>query len=216
MERPQIMSIFACMATTSDGKIGPAGVDHFVAIGSRYDMENLISLRDEADGILFGASTFRTWPKVHRGNNPNQNAHHFIMSRSLDLDFNAELFQFPEIPITIFSGSTSGASRPSLPKHVDIVSTPDEPSQIDQILRHVASCGVKSLLIEGGGHILHKFIDAQTLDELYLTLVPSVIGDEMAPALLGGQRLAQPPLIKILNSKQVGSEVFLHLKIDYA
>ncbi|MBC8191973.1 MAG: RibD family protein [Candidatus Marinimicrobia bacterium] len=209
------MRVFACMATTSDGKIGPAGVDHFVAIGSRYDMENLISLRDEADGILFGASTFRTWPKVHRGNNPGKNAHHFIMSRSLDLDFEAELFQHPEIPVTIFSGSDNGKPRQPPPDHVNIVSIPDQSGQMDQILRHIATCDVNDLLVEGGGHILHKFITAQILDELYLTLVPSVIGDEKAPALLGGQRLIKPPRIKILSNKQIKNEVFLHLKLEY-
>jgi riboflavin biosynthesis pyrimidine reductase len=209
------MRVFACMATTSDGKIGPAGVDHFVAIGSRHDMENLISLRDEADGILFGASTFRTWPKVHRGNNPGKNAHHFIMSRSLDLDFETELFQFPEIPITIFSGSDNHVPRRIPPDHVNIVFIPDQSDQMETILRHVAMCGVKSLLVEGGGHILHKFISAQILDELYLTLVPSVIGDQRAPALLGGQRLTKPPHIKILSSKQMENEVFLHLQLKY-
>jgi len=187
------MRVFACMATTLDGKIGPANVDHFVAIGSKYDMENLISLRDEADGILFGASTFRTWPKVHRGNNPKRNAHHFIMSRSLDLDFQAELFQYPEIPITIFSGTENITPGQPPPDHVEVISIPDQPGQIDLILKHVAQCGVESLLIEGGGHILHKFITAQVLEELYLTLVPTVIGNERAPALLGGQRLATPP-----------------------
>jgi riboflavin biosynthesis pyrimidine reductase len=209
------MRIFACMATSLDGKIGPAHVDHFVAIGSRYDMENLISLRDDADGILFGASTFRTWPKVHRGSDPKQHAHHFIMSRRLDLDFQAELFQHPEIPITIFSGTESTTPGQTRPDHVEIVSIPDQPGQTDLILKHIAQCGVESLLVEGGGHILHKFIAAQVLEELYLTLVPSVIGDEKAPALLGGQGLTTPPQIKILKSRQIENETFLHLEFMY-
>ncbi|MCF7825708.1 MAG: RibD family protein [Candidatus Marinimicrobia bacterium] len=203
------------MATSLDGKIGPANVDRFVPIGSRYDMENLIALRDDADGILFGASTFRAWPKVHQGNDPQKIAHHFIMSRSLNLDFRAELFQNPEIPITIYSGSENTTPNQSPPVHVEIISIPDQPGQIDLILKHVAQCGVKSLLIEGGGHILHKFITAQVLEELYLTLVPAVIGDEMAPALLGGQHLAALPHIKIRNSRQIGNEIFLHLELQY-
>ena len=209
------MRIFACMASSLDGKIGPADVDHFVALGSRYDMENLISLRDDADGILFGANTFRTWPKVHRGNDSTRNTHHFIMSRSLDLDFEAELFQYPDIPITIFSGSENTTAKQTLPEHVDIVFIPDQPGQIEFILRHVAKCGVTSLLVEGGGHILHKFITAQVLEELYLTLVPVVIGDMKAPDLLGGQNLPSPPQFKILNSRQVGNETFLHLGFRY-
>ena len=204
------------MATSLDGKLGPANVDQFVPIGSRYDMENLISLRDAADGILFGASTFRAWPKVHRGNDPRRTAHHFIMSRSLDLDFRADLFQSPEIPITIFSGSEKTIPSHLLPDHVELVSIPDQPGQINLILEHIAKCGVEALLVEGGGHILHKFIAAQALAELYLTLVPVIIGDEMAPSLLGGQKLASPPHLKILDNRQVGNETFLHLELQYS
>jgi riboflavin biosynthesis pyrimidine reductase len=210
------MRVFACMATSLDGKIGPAGVDHFVAIGSRYDMENLTTLRDGADGIIFGASTFRAWPKVHRGRDPDKKTHHFIMSRSLDLDYNADLFQFPEIPITIFSGSENQVHALPIPDHVNIVSIPDQPGQLDHILRYVAKCGVTALLVEGGGHILHKFIRAQALEELFLTLVPSVIGDQRAPALLAGQVLTPPPQIEILSCKQVENEVYLHLRLGYA
>ncbi len=209
------MRVFACMATSLDGKIGPAGVDQFVAIGSRYDMDNLMALRDEADGILFGASTFRTWPKVHYGNDPARNPHHFIMSRSLDLDLQAELFQHPEIPITIFSGTQKTKTNQHPPDHVEIVSIPEQPGQMDSILKHIQGCGIESLLIEGGGHILYRFMEASALEELYLTLVPKVIGDKRAPALLAGQSLSRPPQVSILGSKQVEDETFLHLEFKY-
>jgi len=209
------MRIFACMATSLDGKIGPAGIDHFVAIGSRYDMENLITIRDEADGILVGASTFRTWPKVHRGNDPKRIAHHFIMSRSLDLDFEADLFQYPDIPVTIFSGSARTERPEATPDHVQIVAIPDQADQIQSILSYISGCGVTALLIEGGGHILNQFISTEALQELYLTLVPVVIGDDLAPALLGGQPLKSAPKLSVRNSRLVGNEVFLHLDLHY-
>jgi len=215
MEKLSDMRVFACMASSLDGKIGPANVNQFVPIGSRHDMQNLISLRDEADGILFGASTFRTWPKVHQGNNPDQHAHHFIMSRRLDLDFNAELFQHPEIPVTILSGAAGITPPQPPPGHVEIIPIPDGPGQIDRILEHIARCGIKSLMVEGGGHVLHAFIEAQVLDELFLTLVPTVIGDVNAPALLGRQNLSNPPQLSIRNSRLIGNETFLQIDFKY-
>ena len=209
------MRVYACMATSLDGKIGPANVQSFVPIGSRHDMEHLIALRDEADGILFGASTFRTWPKIHWGKDKNRRVHHFIMSRSLDLDFHADLFQDPLIPITIFRGSQKTLQPMPLPDHVEVIAVPDKPGQIATILNHIARLGVQSLLIEGGGNILHRFIDARALQELFLTLTPKVIGGFHAPALLGGKPLSAPPAIKVLKSTRVDDEVYLHLELNY-
>ena len=209
------MRVFACMATTIDGKIGPANVDTFVAIGSPYDMENLIALRDEADGILFGASTFRTWPKVHRGNLVGHNPHHFIMSRRLNFDFSTALFQDPEVPITLFAGKDNQLLPDNLREHVDLVKIPEQQGQIQAILTEVSARGVRSLMIEGGGHILRLFIEAQVLQELFLTVVPSVIGDPKAPALLGGIALTHPPKIEVLSSRQIKNEVFMHLAFHY-
>lgn len=206
------MRVYACMASTLDGKIGPASAEHFVAIGSRYDMQNLIALRDEADGILFGASTFRAWPKVHKGNNPEKRAHHFIMSHRLDLDFQAELFQNPDVPVTIFSSVNNPQEHPA---HVEIVSTSRGPGQINQVLQHIENCGIKVLLVEGGGHVLHAFIEARVLNELFLTLVPTAIGDQNAPGLLGGQSLSSIPKLNIRHTRVVGDETFLHIDLHY-
>jgi len=209
------MRIFACMATSLDGKIGPANVQQFVPIASRYDMENLKRLRDEADGILFGASTFRTWPKIHLGHDKKRRTHHFILTRSLDLDPSAALFQDPTLPIAVISGSSDGITKKPLPSHVNSVMIPDQPGQIDQILKYIEASGVDSLLIEGGGHILHEFIEAEILQELFLTLTTKLIGETGAPDLLGGKPLSKPPGIKIINSTVVRDEVYLHLKFKY-
>lgn len=203
------------MATSLDGKIGPAHVDQFVAIGSRDDMDNLLTLRDAADGILFGASTFRTWPKVHRGKQRQSPAHHFILSRSLDLDFSAELFQNSEISITIFHGFQKDHNLPTAPDHVDLVALPEGPEQITYILEHIHRLGITSLLIEGGGTVLSQFVEARALAELYLTVVPIVIGDPLAPALFGGKRLTHKPKLTVLSQRQVDKEVFLHLGFTY-
>lgn len=209
------MRVFACMASSLDGKIGPANTDRFVAIGSRYDMENLISLRDEADGILFGASTFRTWPKIHRGNNPSRNPHQFVMSRSLNLDFSSELFQNQLVPVTIFTSSEDSLEDGIVPDHARIINVPEGKGQVKAILEHMALSGVESLLIEGGGQILNQFFGAAAVQELYLTLVPVVIGGANAPALLGGVALSSRPRIKVLETRQVEQEVFLHLEFVY-
>ncbi len=210
------MRVFACMASSLDGKIGPANTDRFVAITSEYDMDHLKSLRDEADGILFGAATFRAWPKVHRGHDEKRKSHHFILTRSLDLDSNTSLFLDQDIPLTIFCSSIKAINnKPYFPDRINIVLTPAGVQQIPFILRYVENCGLKSLLLEGGGQILHQFIEAQVLQELFLTLSSTIIGQKQAPELLGGKTLINPPQLRVLDSKRVGDEIFLHLEFHY-
>ena len=128
------MRMFACMASSLDGRIGPSGVDHFVALGSRYDLQHLVHLRDEADAVLFGASTFRAWPRVHWGTDPKRPLHHFIMSRRQDLDPRSELFQHPDVPITIISSSAGNASAETWPEHVEVITVKEGPEQVQNIL----------------------------------------------------------------------------------
>ncbi|MEA3286316.1 MAG: RibD family protein [Candidatus Marinimicrobia bacterium] len=204
------------MASSLDGKIGPADADHFVSITSRYDMEHLKSLRDRADGILFGASTFRAWPKVHQGHDSTRKTAHFIMSHNLELDLDVPLFQAVDIPLTIFTDSKTALSQRHFPKHVKLVPTPEGIGQITFIINHLRKQNINALLIEGGGQVLHQFIDAGVLQELYLTLAPTLIGQKEAPGLLGNQTLSHPPKIRLLSSRQVKDEFYLHFKLDYS
>ncbi len=207
------MRIFACMASSLDGKIGPANVDRFVSITSPYDMEHLKSLRDEADGILFGAGTFRTWPKVHRGHDRSKNQHHFIMSHSLNLDPATPLFQTPTVPLTLFTTSKTGSN--SFPKHVNVVITPDGTKQLPFIINYIQELGCNGLLVEGGGHILRQFLDAHLLQELFLTVAPTIMGQPEAPELLSGPALSVPPKIQVKTSELVEDELYLHLLLTY-
>ena len=200
------------MASSLDGKIGPANVDQFVAIGSKHDLQHLITLRDGADAVFFGANTFRTWPKPHRGNSPNHHPHHFILSRSLDLDPTSELFQHPEYPLTIFTPSS--IVKP-FPDHVRLVEVPASAETIPFILEKIQSAGVESLLVEGGGLTLSQMIEAKALQELYLTVVPKIIGQADAPELLGGETFTSKFDLEVLDTQLVGSETYFHLKFNY-
>lgn len=207
------MRIFACMASTLDGKIGPADATSFVSITSPTDMEHLKKVRDQADGILFGAETYRTWPKVHRGTNTEHNPHHFILSRSLDLPLNTPLMEETNIPVTVFS-SNPQKGQAGLLNRLNIVGIPEGPAAIVQICEDIASRGVQSLLIEGGGIILNQFIQAGLLEELYLTLSPRIMGDPSAPGLLGDTILNAKVSTEILSCRQKGNELYLHLKLN--
>ncbi|MCF7904664.1 MAG: RibD family protein [Candidatus Marinimicrobia bacterium] len=201
------------MASTLDGKIGPANTDHFVALGSQHDLDHLVALRDQADAVLFGASTFRAWPKIHQGTNPDQTLHHFIMSRSLDLDPGSELFQDPSVPVTIITSSDPGERE--FPPHVALFQTPED-APMSTILDHIRARGYDALMVEGGGQVLGQLIAARAIQELYLTLIPQFIGQADAPGLLGSQDLGVPLQLEIIERKQIENETYFHIRISYS
>lgn len=203
------------MSTSLDGKLGPARTDRFVSITSSNDLDHLKRLRDGADAVLFGAATYRAWPKVHRGFQTAKKIPHFIMTRSLNLDVNTPLFQELDIPITIFSTLPAISGISQFPENTAVVVCPDGPDQIASIIEHVKSFGVDTLLIEGGGKILNQFIEARMLHEIFLTIAPIVLGQSDAPGLLGGLELSRPQRMRLLSSTQNGDECYLHLQMGY-
>lgn len=210
-----LVRVFACMASTLDGKIGPANVEHFVSLGSRHDLDNLKSLRDTADGVLFGASTFRAWPKVHSGHKTDHQLHHFILSHRLDLDPNADLFQHTDTPVSIFTGAKPSLFLKEFPVQVKFVHLNDQNSSIVQAVDYIKQQGVTNLLVEGGGQVLQQLIQAQVLQELFLTVTPKVMGQIDAPNLFGDTFSFKPPVFKALDSKIVGDEAYFHFLLQY-
>ncbi len=209
------MRIFGCMACTIDGKLGPAETAHFVPITSRQDMVHLKRLRDEADGILFGAATFRAWPKVHEGHDLTLKKQHFILSQSLDLDPRAPLFEDDQSPVTIFTSSPKSLPQ-EFPEHVKLVHLSQSKAYVPQVMDSITALGITSLLVEGGGQVLHQMVAAEALQELYLTLSPLILGDPQAPALFGGKGFELIPSLKLLDQQQHDHEVYLHLALNYS
>jgi len=202
------------MASSVDGKIGPAGVDRFVSITSQRDLLHLQEIRDQADGILFGAETFRTWPKVHAARNKHQHAQHFILSRSLRLDLSAPLFQEKSVLVTLFSPNSLPEGL-VLPGNTSLIQVNESPGMILTIVNHIKQVGMKNLLVEGGGRVLNQFLSAGVLDELYLTLSPQIIADANAPGLTGNTPLDHLPTLQMLSKEQHKDEVFLHVALKH-
>ena len=73
---------------------------------------------------------------------------------------------------------------------------------------------VKRLLVMGGGELVASLLSEGFIDELYLTICPLLIGGKTAPTPVGGLGFVLPrtPQLKLISSKTVGDEVFLHYK----
>jgi len=208
---------------TADGKIAFAH-RHFVPFGSRRDREHMMELRATADAVICGATTVEvtetilgTGGEKYRRQRLKNGLKEFplrvIASGSGSIDPNANIFKKHISPVIVLT--TEQISKAKLKSlravaEVEIFGT----RTIDF---HVAfrwlreKWKIKRLLCEGGGELHGALIRAGLLDELHLTICPTIFGGTKAPTIDDGenvQRLIEAKQFKLKSFRQVGDEIF--------
>jgi 5-amino-6-(5-phosphoribosylamino)uracil reductase len=221
------MKTIACFAVSLDGRTAFAHTERYQRISSDEDIRRLFALRDQVDGVLMGARTFRAYPKVHRGHTRTTPLHHFIVTRGRnlleDIPPQSPLFSpSAAIPVTIFTGNLPDpATRSHYPDTVCWEPCPSETGEehpVEAMLHAAAKRRFKTLLIEGGGEIFAMFLKARAVEELHLTVCPLLLGDVGTPGLVTGVGFTSQdpvPRTQILSMEPVGQEIFLRLALSY-
>lgn len=163
-------------------------------LGSATDTLLLTELRALADAVLIGSGTLRAEgygrlvgnvDRVARrtaaGRPPTPTA--VVISRGLDLPWDAGLFQAADQPVLVYTGA--GGDPPPTPAPVEVVRTA-EPAAVMADLRRR---DVGALLCEGGPTLNRALFAARLVDELFLTLSPLIAGNTDAPRIVEGADL---------------------------
>lgn len=182
-------------AATFEGKAG--------GLGNQADRRLLSLLRGLADVVVVGATTVRVegygpvrprewWGTLREGRAPAPPL--AIVSRSLELDFDAPLFTEALSRTIVITCASAGDDRlGGCEKHADVIVAGDESVDVAAALDALADRGLTRQLTEGGPRLLAQFVAAGRLDELCLTLSPRLtIGD--APRITDGPGPAMTPL----------------------
>lgn len=215
------MRIIACFASTLDGKIASA---HNLRdrIGTPADLQHLLTIRNQADAILCGGETFRQHANIRKGTQQLQAPLQCLVTRTFNLPPEASLFRNstqsdPPVPILIFSPEEAPASvQARYPAHVEWHTT-GTGNPVPAILGALQQKNIQTLMVEGGGHIMNLFLQAQAVQELYLTVCPLLLGGQNDPTLVTGSgfTVANAPRTTVRSSQWAGQELYLHLDITY-
>ena len=225
MNRP---FVYLNMAATVDGKITSA-TREYPRLTSRYDRDMMDRLRAEADAILVGARTLRSDnPLLHvraqemqayrRSLGKPDSLLKVAVTASLDLDLNSRFFD-----------DTHGSDR--------VIATVEEAQQdrlagfesrariwklgrrrvdLRLLLERLKQEGVERLLAEGGGELNWALIEHDLVDELYLTVAPTLLGGRDAPTLLEGTGLsmASRRRLQLIDLHREGDELYLRYAVE--
>lgn len=207
--------VFVNMISTVDGRAARDG--RSATIGGEADLQLLLDLRERADAVLIGTGTLRAegYARLVRREERRQrriaaglaeDPLAVILSRRFDVPWEAGLFQAPEQPVLVYTGTGAG-EPPEVPAPVEVVRL--EVPGVVTMLADLRARGVRALLSEGGPTLHGALHAAGVVDELFLTISPIVTGDAGEPNIVEGGRLAEAGELELLSVRQEGSEVFL-------
>ncbi|MEU6986008.1 pyrimidine reductase family protein [Streptomyces sp. NPDC046324] len=174
-------------------------------LSSDSDMRIFGTLRGLADVIVVGAETVR-----QEGYRPARARAAFaarresagqgpapviaVVSASLDLDFSAPLFTEPLVPTLVLTGAAAPVDRVAEAGKAgaDVVIAGDGPGvEPARAVAALAERGLRRQLTEGGPRLLGQFVAAGVLDELCLTVSPTMTAGT-AQRIAGGPSVAVP------------------------
>jgi riboflavin-specific deaminase-like protein len=214
------------MAMTADGKIAPVTDEVFV-LGSRADWQRMDQLRAQADAILNGARTIRRddppvrvrsaslrEERVRAGQTPTPI--NVIVTNSRGISPQARIIHEPGAQVWVFHPAAvrEKVALPADLLNVALYPCDEHAVSIGEVLRRLGREGVRVLLAEGGGELNWSLLEGDWVDELFLTVVPRLLGGREAPTPFGGRGLGRADMreLALVACQPCGDEVFLHYR----
>lgn len=215
--------VFSNFAMTTDGKIAFTHKD-FVPFGSERDRKHMMELRATADAVICGATTVDVtetilgtggdkYRKQRLKNGLAEFPLRVIASGSGSIDPNANIFKKHFSPTIVLTTEQISKARLRALRAVAEV----EIFGKRKIDFHVAfrwlreKWKIKRLLCEGGGALHGALIHADLLDELHLTICPTIFGGRNAPTIADGEnveRLFEAKPFQLKSFQRIGDEIF--------
>ena len=197
---PELPYVIANMVASVDGRATLAGRSE--KISSEADRELFLTLRTQVDAVMAGSGTIgiegygpilrsaeRRERRRELGLEPVPLA--VTASRSMELPVDAPLFQDPGSRIVVLTNSDR--DPPDVPATVTVERIPGADLDLVAGLARLAERhGVRTLLVEGGPTLLASLVAAGALDELFLTIAPTLVGGEGEIGILEGTAPAAP------------------------
>ena len=219
MKRP---FVYINMAMTADGKITSA-FGEYPRFTSRHDAWNMDRLRAMADALLVGAGTIRADNPILRVRDAGMQEHRRELGKPDGLmKVLVTAGAMIDTSLRFFTDDDGGrlivATVEDLPRErlaaldgkAEIWKIGRGQVDLPRLLRQLHGEGVEKLLVEGGGETNWRLVREDLVDELYLTIAPSLLGGSGAPTILEGEGLPMRRQIKLrlLEMEREGDELY--------
>jgi riboflavin-specific deaminase-like protein len=227
--RPRVLINFA---SSLDGKINPAPgrrSGKFMMSRGREDFRRMLALRARADAILIGATNLRADDPdlaiapdervARRAAGRPEPLRVVITASGLGILPTMKMFDPARggPAVVVHAAGLPAAARERLEDVAELVQLGGERVDVTELCAWLAGRGVRTLVCEGGGDLVAQLFAARAVDEIYLTLVPRILGGAAAPTLAGGIGFSvdQIPDPRLASLERNGDELYLRYELDW-
>jgi riboflavin biosynthesis pyrimidine reductase len=184
------------MIATADGRATIAG--RTGPIANRADYELFHALRTRVDAVMVGAETVRV-----ESYGPMEPAA-VLVSRSVQVPPDVGLLSAPDNRVVVL---TPSPDRTLDPCAAQVEYLRDDLASGVRRLRSELS--FRSVLCEGGPHLLGDLLRAGLVDELHLVIAPKAAGGADPKTIVTGAALDPPADLRLLSLHESGGYLFL-------
>ena len=212
--RPRVL---CNMAPSLDGKIAAAHKRApFVMSREKEDPRRMRALRARTDAVIVGATNLEVddpdlMPSPLR----------VVVTRAGErVKPTAKMFD-PTLggeAIVAHAATMPEGTRAALRARATLVELGTSEVDVSRLLEWLArERGCKVVLCEGGGVLNASLLSARAIDEVFLTIVPRVLGGANAPTVVEGDGFAPDALpdARLTHVERVGDELFLTYAFDW-
>ncbi|GAA3617839.1 pyrimidine reductase family protein [Marihabitans asiaticum] len=195
-----------------DGRSGP--------LSGAVDLDLLLLQRSLSDVVLVGAGTVRaegygavrTRPQDmdHRGDRPLRHPQLAVVSASLDLDLSSPAFvDAPERPIMITCATAPPGRIERAGEVAEVIVAGERRVDAARAVDELAARGLTRILSEGGPSLLGDLVADDLVDELSITISPTLVGGGDASRITGDVPAPAPRGLALAAAYEADDFLFL-------
>lgn len=217
-ERPYVL---LSVATSIDGCLDDTSPERLL-LSNAADFDRVDEVRAGSDAILIGAETMRRDNPRLLVNNEQRRADRVArglpeypvkvtITASGNLDATLKFWHFGGQKIVYTTNDGAEKLRERLVDLADVVAVGPVIDDFGLVLDDLGARGIKTLMVEGGGHIHTAFLSQGLADEIHLAIAPTVVGQVGAPRFLGPADYPGGPTrrMRLLEARTIGDVVLL-------
>jgi riboflavin-specific deaminase-like protein len=209
------------MVSSVDGAAALTG--RTAALGGPADRVAFGRLRAACDAILVGAGTVRDEHYGPPGGSRERRADRLarglpvvprlvIVTGRLALEPDHRVFGDPsQRPLVVTTSRASEDAAARLAPVADVVRVGDEAVDLPAVLEQLADLGLARVLCEGGPSLNAALLDADLVDEVFLTLYPALLGG-VAPRIVEGDGQTQLHRLALVAVHEHDGELLLRYR----